>query len=206
MTELSPTAIGTRCSPCSARRTRPVRHLLPAPRTRPPVTVTCRHNAGARVRVDGGSLERRAASSASPWHATVRPLAAVGLLLLLLLVRRRHKYTSSRMMPRARRQGSRRRECRSRRRRGRPAGGSHGAPRTPHFTRTRVHQLPPSPLYARAATLSSLHPPPSVAFVVRTSAAGSNGSSRQRAFCHSADVPSPSLLKHLLQEEGGAAE
>ena len=31
------------------------------------------------------------------------------------------------------------------------------------------------------------------------------GSSRRRD-CHSADAPSPSLLKHLLQGEGGAPE
>ena len=30
--------------------------------------------------------------------------------------------------------------------------------------------------------------------------------SRWREFCHFADVPSPVLLKHLLQVEGGAAE
>ena len=29
---------------------------------------------------------------------------------------------------------------------------------------------------------------------------------RRREFCHSADVPSPSVLKRLLQGEGGAAE
>ena len=30
--------------------------------------------------------------------------------------------------------------------------------------------------------------------------------SRRREFCHFADIPSPSLLKHLLKGEGGAAE
>ena len=30
--------------------------------------------------------------------------------------------------------------------------------------------------------------------------------SRRREFCHCADTPSPSLLEHLLKEEGGAAE
>ena len=30
--------------------------------------------------------------------------------------------------------------------------------------------------------------------------------SRRREFCHSADALSPSLLEHLLEVEGGAAE
>ena len=30
--------------------------------------------------------------------------------------------------------------------------------------------------------------------------------SRRREFCHSAGIPSPSVLKHLLKGEGGAAE
>ena len=34
-----------------------------------------------------------------------------------------------------------------------------------------------------------------------------NGSAiRRREFCHCADTPSPSVLKHQLEVEGGAAE
>ena len=45
-------------------------------------------------------------------------------------------------------------------------------------------------------------------FVSKIGEWGSGGQkgSWTRRDCHFADVPSPSLLKHLLQEEGGAAE
>ena len=46
--------------------------------------------------------------------------------------------------------------------------------------------------------------PPAVRPPGRLPAAGRG--SRRREFCHSADTPSPSLLKHLLKGEGGAAE
>ena len=32
------------------------------------------------------------------------------------------------------------------------------------------------------------------------------GNSRRREFCHFADIPSPSMLEHLLKGEGGAVE
>ena len=48
------------------------------------------------------------------------------------------------------------------------------------------------------ATLASSHRP--------TPPAAAGGAASRRRDCHSADIPSPSLLKHLLKGEGAAAE